>query len=84
MAWCDWGDEVVVYAGHRADTHLLSASAATVLLGLIEGNESVSLNDLSVRVFGDAAVALTAEDRLSLLAVVQGFERLGLVARSAP
>lgn len=85
VAWRDWGDEFVVYVGHRADTHLLSASAGTVLRCLIDAAEGLSFDALSNRVFGEVdAAALTAEESFSLLGLVQEFERLGLVARLTP
>lgn len=86
--WRQWGDEFVVRSASRAQTHLLSAAAGNVLLSLLEGRRSLSLEPLFIHAFGDVDdattnAAISPGERESLLAIVAELERLGLVTPSA-
>lgn len=83
ITWRVWDDEFVVHVGSRAATHLLSATAGTVLLGLLDASLSLTLDALFERVLGGPlGVAMTDDERASLLGIVLDFERLGLATRS--
>ena len=83
IALRQWDDEVVVYVGGRAHTHLLSATAGSVLLGLIDATGAMTLQTLFASAFGEAAGAtMTADEQAALRAVLNEFEQLGLVERA--
>lgn len=83
LAWRDWGDEFVVHVGAQARTHLLSAAAGRLLAALAEQPGPHSLETLFGRAFADAgeAAGMTADERRSLQAIVDEFERLGIASR---
>ena len=85
IAWREWGDEFVVQAASNASTHLLSATAGSVLLALLEFSDAVTIEALFDRVFGESAeLPMTDEERSSLLGIAQDLARLGLAKRLPP
>jgi hypothetical protein len=88
--WREWGDEFVVHVATRAETHLLSAAAGSILRTLIDGRRALTLDDIFATAMDDPAnsagsqtLGMTAAERESLQAVVVDFERLGILVRSA-
>ena len=85
--WHEWGDEFVVRVASRAETHLLSAAAGSVLLALLERGSPFTLEDVYAKACdiadpqsqGDAQ--MTTEERNFLQAIVADFERLGIASR---
>ena len=83
VALRQWGDDVVVYLGHRATTHLLSHAAGGVLRALSVAPRALSVDALFAGTFGDAAgAAITADERTALNAVLLQFEQLGMADRA--
>lgn len=86
IEWSEWGDEFVVRSARRAQTHLLSAAAGSVLLALLERSAGSSLEALFACAFGDARSgldgAMSADERDALRAIVVELERLGLATSS--
>ena len=86
--WREWGEEFVVRIASRAETHLLSPAAGNVLLALLDGRPTLTLEALYAKAFDDADTGagtgstMTAGDLESLQAIVADFERLGIVRRS--
>ena len=86
--WREWGEEFVVRVASRAETHLLSPAAGNVLLALLDGRPTLTLEALHAKAFCDADAGsgigstMTAGELEALLAIVADFERLGIVARS--
>ena len=85
--WHEWGDEFVVRVASRAETHLLSPAAGSVLLALLDDRPALTLEALYARACGiretegaDGPV-MTEDERNDLRAVVAGFERLGIASR---
>ena len=82
----DWGDEFVVRMAGRAETHLLSAAAGSVLLAFLDGYPNMSIDSLFARAFDEAQAesksAMSVGERAAMQAIVAELERLGLVARS--
>lgn len=82
VALRQWGDDVVVYVGDRASTHLLSAAAGGALLGLIDSGEALSVDALFTNAFGDSGgAAMSCTERTALLAVLVEFAQLGIAVR---
>ena len=84
--WHEWGDEFVVRVDHRAETHLLSAAAGSVLLALLDDRRAMTLESLCSKVCGDPAVESgeRREEDVSLVrTIVADLERLGIVTRQA-
>jgi hypothetical protein len=85
--WHEWGDEFVALVVSRAETHLLSPAAGSVLLALLESRSSLALDALYAKAFlvqepgSDGSPAMTADERNSLRAIVADFERLGIASR---
>lgn len=85
--WHEWGDEFVIRVASRAETHLLSAAAGTVLLALLGSQSSLTLDALAAKAFGDPQQeaaqghALREVEQESLQAILADFERLGIVTR---
>lgn len=83
VALRQWGDDVVVYVGHRATTHLLSQAAGGVLRALSGAPRALSVDALFAGTFGEAAgAAITADERSALNAVLLQFEQLGIAERA--
>jgi hypothetical protein len=85
--WHEWGDEFVVRVASRAETHLLSPAAGSLLLALLDSRLPLTLEALYAKAsdigepgFADVP-AMTADERTSLRAIVADFERLGMVSR---
>lgn len=77
-----WGDEVVVYLGERASTHLLSAAAGSAVLCLIDSDAALSVEALFANAFGDtAAAAMSPTERAALLDILVELEQLGIAVR---
>ena len=87
--WHEWGDEFVVRVASRAETHLLSAAAGAVLLALLDGRQSLTLEALYARAFQDFdadrpdSPTMPASELESLRTIVGDFERLGIVTRAS-
>jgi hypothetical protein len=87
--WHEWGDEFVVRVASRAETHLLSAAAGAVLLALLDGRQSLTLEALYARAFQDSdadpldSQTMSASDLESLRTIVGDFEQLGIVTRAS-
>ena len=85
IAWREWGDDVVVYVGCRADTHRLTASAGAVLQALLEGGSPLTLEASFERAFSNVERAAThdisSREKESMAALLQEFERLGIAMR---
>ena len=87
--WHEWGDEFVVRVASRAETHLLSPAAGSILLALLDNPSALTLEALYAKACGvhEAQVAagpvMTEDERNDLRAVVVGFERLGIALRQA-
>lgn len=87
--WHEWGDEFVVRVASRAETHLLSPAAGSVLLALLDGHPTLTLQALYARTFDDPAGGFEECGRMavgeveSLQAIIADFERLGIVTRQA-
>ena len=87
--WHEWGEEFVVRVASRAETHLLSAAAGAVLLVLLDGRESLTLEALYVRAFQDFDTdrpdrpTMSESEVESLRTIVGDFERLGIVTRAS-
>jgi hypothetical protein len=89
--WREWGDEFVVYVASRAETHLLTAAAGSILLALLDGRRALTLDDMYAMAIahGDATATsprdsiMSAAEREALQAVVADFARLSIVRRSA-
>jgi hypothetical protein len=85
--WREWGDEFAVRVASRAETHLLSAAAGSLLLTLLDSRTSLTLEALYVKACGipepgsGDGPATTAGERNSLRAIVADFERLGMASR---
>ena len=85
--WHAWGDEFVVRVAGRAETHLLSPAAGSVLLALLDSHSSLSLEALYAKACNDSESdadkipAMTADERNALQAIVADFERLGMASR---
>ena len=85
--WHDWGDEFVVRVASRAETHLLSPAAGSVLLALLECRLPLTLDSLYAKACGtpdprsEDEAEMTADERISLRAIVADFERLGIASR---
>jgi hypothetical protein len=85
--WHEWGDEFVVRVASRAETHLLSPSAGSLLLALLDSRSPLTLETLYARACdigepGSADTpAMTSDERTSLRAIVADFERLGMASR---
>ena len=86
--WHEWGEEFVVRVASRAETHLLSAAAGAVLLALLDGRESLTLEALYARASQDFDTdrpdrpAMSESEFESLRTIVGDFERLGIVTRA--
>lgn len=88
--WREWGEEFVVRIASRAETHLLSPAAGTVLLALLDdGRLALTLEALYAKAFDDAeadtgeGTSMIPGEVEALHAIVADFERLGIVTRSA-
>ena len=85
--WHEWGDEFVVRVASRAETHLLSQAAGSVLLVLLERGSPLTLEDVYAKACGtpdprsEDEAEMTADERTSLRAIVADFERLGIASR---
>jgi len=85
--WHEWGDEFVVRVASRAETHLLSSAAGSLLLALLDSRSPLTLETLYAKACGIAeprsadAPAMTAGEHDSLRAIVADFERLGMASR---
>ena len=88
LDWHEWGGEFVVRVASRAETHLLSPAAGAVLLTLLDGRESLTLEALYARALQDFDTdrperpTMSASERESLRTIVGDFERLGIVTRA--
>ena len=86
--WREWGEEFVVHVASRAETHLLTAAAGNVLLALLDGRPTLTLEALCAKAFDDAETSIATESTMttgeleSMQAIVADFERLGIVRRS--
>src|SRR5689334_1015446 len=82
--WHEWGDEFVVRVAGRAETHLLSPAAGSVLLALLDSRSPMTLEAIYARACGlpqtNAAnnASISADERNLLRSVVAEFERLGV------
>jgi hypothetical protein len=82
----EWGEEFVIRVAKRAETHLLSATAGAVLLALLDG-QMLTLEALYAKAFQDfdsngaSRQAMSPSEHDSLRAIVDDFERLGIVTR---
>src|SRR5450755_2896697 len=87
--WHEWGEEFVVRVASRAETHLLSPAAGSVLLALLDGHPTLTLQALYARTFDDPAGGSEECGRMavgeveSLPAIIADFQRLGIVTRQA-
>jgi hypothetical protein len=85
--WHEWGDEFVVRVASRAETHLLSQAAGSVLLVLLERGSPLTLEDVYAKACDIADTQsqddaqMTADERNFLQGIVAGFERLGIASR---
>ena len=79
--WHEWGDEFVVRVAGRAETHLLSPAAGSVLLALLESRSPLSVEALHARACSSQEEAHPGEDRDALATVLASFERLGMASR---
>ena len=84
--WYEWGEEFVVRVAGRAETHLLSPAAGSLLLALLESRSPLSVEALHSRVYSSQEGApngadLPAEERDALATVLADFERLGMASR---
>ena len=83
--WHEWGEEFVVRVARRAETHLLSPAAGSVLLALLDSRSSMTLEALYAKAIqepaSDDGPAMTDDERNSLQAIVGDFERLGIASR---
>lgn len=86
LAWREWGDEFVVHVGHQAQTHLLNPAAGQLLLALAAEPGPQSAEVLFRRAFSAVAESgnMTGDERRSVQAIVDEFERLGIVSRVEP
>lgn len=86
--WREWGDEFVVRTASRAETHLLSPAAGNVLLALLDGHPTLTLEGLYAKAFdgvdtGDGNGSAMATGELeSLQGILADLERLGIVSGS--
>ena len=88
--WREWGDEFVVRVASRSETHLLGATAGSILLALLEGRRALTLDAMYAMAINDAETSscsknsiMSPAERKSLQAIVADFERLGLLTRTA-
>lgn len=85
IAWREWGDDVVVYVGCRADTHLFTATAGALLQSLLDSGAPLTLEAAFDRAFRDpqaeAAQDMSPHERESMAAVLREFELLGIATR---
>ena len=79
--WHEWGDEFVVRVAGRAETHLLSAAAGSVLLALLESRSPLSVEALHTRACSSQEEAHAGEERDALETMLATFERLGMASR---
>ena len=82
--WHEWGDEFVVRVVGRAETHLLSPAAGSVLLALLDTRSGLTIEGLYAKAcqpeHGDSP-AMTEDERNAMRAIVADFERLGMATR---
>ena len=89
--WQEWGDEFVVYVASRAETHLLSAAAGSILLALLDGRRALALDDMYAMAIAQGGATgtsprdsiMSAAEREALQAIVADFARLGIVTPTA-
>ena len=85
IAWREWGDDVVVYVGCRADTHLFTATAGAVLQSLLDSNSPLTLEAAFDRAFGGPQATATQDisprEKESLAAMLREFQLLGIATR---
>jgi hypothetical protein len=80
--WRSWGDELAVYEGRSARTHLLADGHAELFGLLAARDEPVTLNDIAHEFAGGdtaPAAALSHAELQSLQALVGELVDLGLV-----
>lgn len=86
--WREWGEEFVVRIGSRAETHLMSAAAGAVLVAMLDGRQTLTLEGLHAKAFQDFdssqanGQTVSLSDLESLRTIVGDFERRGIVTRA--
>lgn len=81
-----WGDELAVYDGLSAQTHVLRHLSADLLDLLQSSRGALTLNELSWRLFaddGDPAGDLDADERAELERLLEALVALELVQRAS-
>ena len=85
--WHEWGDEFVVRVASRAETHLLSPAAGTVLMTLLDSRSALTLEALYAKARGrrepesGGGRVMTEVEVDALQAILDDFERLGMATR---